>query len=378
MSIPRVVRSLFLALAISAVPAASYADISISVNIGPPALPVYEQPPCPGDGYIWTPGYWAWGPDGYYWVPGTWVVPPSVGLLWTPGYWGWTNSIYVWHPGYWGPHVGFYGGVNYGYGYSGFGYGGGRWMGNRFAYNTVVNNVRNVHVQNVYVDRTVIVNNNYNRVSFNGGPGGVNARPNQDEMRAFHDHHIDAPAMQMQHEMAARADRNQFANVNHGRPAIMAAPRPLSFEGQRPAPGNAMRPAPIQSPASVNQPQPFRNDAGQRNNMPAMDRGDSNRGWDRNGDRGGWGGRPQAAPSSNAAPSRPQPQQFQQAPQPQQVRQQPQQQFHPQGGPDMRMESRGPQPHNMVSPMQNGGGRPDFGGGHPEPMRHDEGHGPRR
>jgi hypothetical protein len=39
----------------------------------PPPLPDYEQPQAPGDGYLWTPGYWAWGGGGYYWVPGGWV-----------------------------------------------------------------------------------------------------------------------------------------------------------------------------------------------------------------------------------------------------------------------------------------------------------------
>ena len=34
--------------------------IGISVNFGPPPLPVYEQPICPADGYLWTPGYWAY------------------------------------------------------------------------------------------------------------------------------------------------------------------------------------------------------------------------------------------------------------------------------------------------------------------------------
>ena len=44
----------------------------------PPPLPDYQQPPAPGDGYIWTPGYWAWCPNGYYWVPGAWVEPPYI------------------------------------------------------------------------------------------------------------------------------------------------------------------------------------------------------------------------------------------------------------------------------------------------------------
>src|SRR6185437_9855081 len=96
-------------------------DVEVQASEAPPPLPDYAQPPCPQDGYIWTPGYWGWGGGGYYWVPGTWVQPPSVGVLWTPGYWAFGGGVYAFHAGYWGPQVGFYGGVNYGYGYGGRG-----------------------------------------------------------------------------------------------------------------------------------------------------------------------------------------------------------------------------------------------------------------
>src|SRR5260221_3857204 len=97
----------------------SFAGIGLSITIGPPALPVYQQPVCPGEGYIWTPGYWAWGDEDYYWVPGTWTLAPEPGLLWTPGYWGWGGGVYVFHAGYSGPTIPFYGGSNYGICYSG-------------------------------------------------------------------------------------------------------------------------------------------------------------------------------------------------------------------------------------------------------------------
>ncbi|HTY83228.1 MAG TPA: YXWGXW repeat-containing protein, partial [Silvibacterium sp.] len=42
----------------------------------PPPLPDYDQPPCPGDDYMWTPGYWDYASTGYYWVPGVWVQAP--------------------------------------------------------------------------------------------------------------------------------------------------------------------------------------------------------------------------------------------------------------------------------------------------------------
>src|SRR3984893_5048541 len=155
-------------LVLLAIPAASQAQIAVgvSIRVGPPALPVYVQPVCPAPGYIWTPGYWAYGPDGYYWVPGTWVMAPAVGVLWTPGYWGWGGGVYLWHAGYWGPHVGFYGGINYGFGYGGVGFAGGEWRGGVFNYNRSVTNVNTTVITNVY-NKTVIVNNNH--VAFNGG-----------------------------------------------------------------------------------------------------------------------------------------------------------------------------------------------------------------
>ncbi len=91
----------------------------------------------PAYGYEWTPGYWGWnaGYDDYYWVPGLWVMPPAIGVLWTPPWWGWVGGLYVFNAGYWGPFVGFYGGIDYGWGYGGWGYDGGYWNGNTFYYN---------------------------------------------------------------------------------------------------------------------------------------------------------------------------------------------------------------------------------------------------
>ena len=157
-------------LLLGLVPASTRAQVAvgISIRVPPPALPVYEQPPCPVEGYLWTPGYWGYGPVGYYWVPGVWVAPPRVGLLWTPGYWGFAGGLYGWHAGYWGPHVGFYGGVNYGFGYGGVGFVGGAWSGGIFRYNTAVVRVNETVVRNVYVDRTVVNNTTViNHASFN-------------------------------------------------------------------------------------------------------------------------------------------------------------------------------------------------------------------
>ena len=107
MRIASLIRSPLFALVLLAMSAAAYAQISISVSFAPPELPVYEQPLCPGEGYLWTPGYWAYANDydDYYWVPGTWVMAPEPGLLWTPAYWGWGGNGYVFYQGYWG-HAG--------------------------------------------------------------------------------------------------------------------------------------------------------------------------------------------------------------------------------------------------------------------------------
>ncbi len=227
----RISRNFLLTLSLCCAPAgflvpAALAQVAvgISVHLGPPALPVYEQPPCPGDGYIWTPGYWGYGAVGYYWVPGVWVTPPRVGVLWTPGYWGFAGGLYGWHAGYWGPHVGFYGGINYGFGYGGVGFFGGEWRGGRFAYNTAVTNVNTSVVRNVYVSRTVINNTTVNRVSFNGA-GGVMAQPRAEDQAAMREQHLEPTANQISHEQAMSHDRNQLNSFNHGTPGTAAMDR---------------------------------------------------------------------------------------------------------------------------------------------------------
>jgi hypothetical protein len=107
---------------------------------------------------------------------------------------------------------------------------GGEWHGREFAYNRSVTNVNVTVIHNTY-NRTVVVNN-VNRVSFNGGNGGVNAHATGEEMRAEHEHHVEATHEQMQHEHAASTNRAQFASVNHGRPSVAASPKPGVFSGR--------------------------------------------------------------------------------------------------------------------------------------------------
>src|SRR5665213_3666759 len=204
-------------------------EVGVSVQLAPPMLPIYVQPPLPQEGYIWTPGYWAYADGGYFWVPGTWVEPPQIGYLWTPGYWGWSGRFYRWNAGYWGPHVGFYGGINYGFGYGGRGYDGGHWDNDRFSYNRAANNFGSVQVAAAY--NAPVSARSGARVSFNGGRGGIAARPTATEQVAARDSHAPVTSAQTQHFTAARSTPTLSARQNHGAPPIAATSRPGQLTG---------------------------------------------------------------------------------------------------------------------------------------------------
>jgi WXXGXW repeat (2 copies) len=214
-----VIRSVLFSVLLLAMSAVSFGQIGLSITIAPPVLPVYEQPICPGEGYLWTPGYWGYGDDGYFWVSGDWIQAPEVGFLWTPGYWGWGGNAYAFHEGYWGQTVGFYGGISYGFGYTGNGYEGGRWNNGQFEYNTSVNRVNTTIIRNTY--NTTVVENN-TRVSFNGGTGGVEARATPQQEAAARERHIAPVAAQTSHVQQARSNPELRASANHGNPPAAA------------------------------------------------------------------------------------------------------------------------------------------------------------
>ena len=216
-------------------PAQFSVGVGFTIGTPPPALPVYTMPPAPYPNWQWTPGYWAWGPAGYYWVPGTWVAPPAVGLYWTPGYWGYNNGYYGWNGGYWGATVGFYGGINYGFGYYGSGFYGGTWNGGTFAYNTAVVNVNRTVIHNTYINKTVINRGvvSSSRVAYNGGHGGVSARPTSAQIDARRDGRAPTTAQVSQAKVAGQ-DRALYANVNKGKPPVTAVAKPISDPKQLP------------------------------------------------------------------------------------------------------------------------------------------------
>ncbi len=194
----------------------------------PPQLLDYDQPEAPAPDYLWTPGYWGWAPAGYYWVPGVWCAAPYPGALWTPGYWYFYGGRYRFHHGYWGLYVGFYGGINYGYGYYGLGYRGGYWNGPHFYYNTAVTRVNLTRVTYVY-HRPQELNTVASRVAYNGR-GGIMAQPRPAEVAALRT--TRTPAMTAQVQMRQEAARNpeQFYNQNRGKPLVTTATRPVAAD----------------------------------------------------------------------------------------------------------------------------------------------------
>ena len=188
------------------------------VTLAPPELPQYDQAPMPGDGYLWTPGFWAWNPDqqGFYWVQGTWVQPPQIGYLWTPGYWTETDDGYEYVEGYWAQDVGFYGGINYGNGYGGVGYEGAYWRNGSLFYNRLVTNFGVIVIERIYEAPTSVYSNS-GRLAFNGRHG-IAARPGAYDMAAAREQHYSATADQPVHTQRLRANT---VNPN----AYEAAPR---------------------------------------------------------------------------------------------------------------------------------------------------------
>ena len=277
----------------------------------PPPLPDYDQPPAPGDGDLWTPGYWAWGQDGYYWVPGAWVEAPYEGALWTPGYWGYWNNAYGFYPGYWGQYVGYYGGIDYGFGYIGYGYQGGYWGGGHFNYNRSFNNMNGSRAQYTYNHPVSNYQRGASRVSYNGGSGGVTVRARPAELAALHQQHTSRMGAQIENQRAASTNRAQFASVNHGRPASLAVARPLAADRNVSAPAGLRSTNRAVAQEQQHQAAPQRQQEQQRQAAPQRQQEQQR----------------QAAPQRpqeqqrQAAPQRQAPQQHQAAPQRQQEQQ---------------------------------------------------------
>lgn len=349
-------------LLLGLLPATSSAQIGIavSINTAPPELPVYSQPPCPDEGYLWQPGYWAWGPDGYYWVPGMWVEPPQPGLFWTPGYWAFQDGDYVWNDGYWGPEVGFYGGVDYGFGYPGEGFYGGMWQGNVFRYNVVVWHVGG-GFHNTYRAPVAWHRPWNSRASFNGGRG-IPARPTPQDERAMHARHFQPTREQVQQrDTAAHNPDYQFKN-NHGKPQHPAMARPSGAPArnmQHPEQKGRQNAHPNNARPGMNHTQKPRPQTETSKPMGRVQRAQPSRQATPTRPRTENQSRPQSRPAAQPHPqsrpetmpqSRPQPRQQQERPQSRPAPR-PQPESRPAERPQSRPESRpAPQPHPQSRP----------------------------
>ena len=89
--------SLLLAASMFAVPV--YAQISVNINIAPPA-PQYEVAPAVPSGYVWAPGYWGWNGDRYVWLRGRTIVQRE-GYRWEPDRWEQRDRTYYRTGGHW-------------------------------------------------------------------------------------------------------------------------------------------------------------------------------------------------------------------------------------------------------------------------------------
>jgi hypothetical protein len=124
--------------------------------------------------------------------------------------------------------VGFYGGINYGFGYFGNGYDGGRWDNGHFFYNQSYSQVNVSINRNVY--NTRVENTTINRVSFNGGSGGVQLRATAQKESFANERHMAPVAAQTEHVQSARANAELRASANNGKPPIAATAKAGAFK----------------------------------------------------------------------------------------------------------------------------------------------------
>jgi hypothetical protein len=91
--------ALAILLALTLMPAASFAQVVI--RIGPPAPIVERRPPPPDRGYVWIDGYHRYEGGQYIWTPGRWDRPPHPGAHWVAHRWVHRGDHWVLVEGHW-------------------------------------------------------------------------------------------------------------------------------------------------------------------------------------------------------------------------------------------------------------------------------------
>src|SRR5262249_5076055 len=148
------------------------------------------------------------------------------------------------------------------------------WRGGVYHYNRAVTNINTTNttiINNTYNNTTIINKNRTminNHASFNGGPGGVSARPNSAEQVASRERHFAPTSMQAQHQQSTGSNRQLLAAVNHGPPWVGASPRAGVFNGQGVTPANHA--TKFDRPAGNNNPVNNRNMGGNSTNNGSL------------------------------------------------------------------------------------------------------------
>jgi hypothetical protein len=88
-----------------------------------------------------------------------------------------------------------------------------------------------------------------NRASFNGGEGGVAAKPTSEQLLAEKETHVPASKLQVDQARASSMRGEQFVSTNQGKPTIAATARPGEFQGKGVVPAKAAGKAAQAAPA---------------------------------------------------------------------------------------------------------------------------------
>jgi hypothetical protein len=91
--------SVCLASGAAGMPSLSLADSQIINDVAPPAPRVEIAPPV-RDGFVWSPGFWAWSGHSYYWTPGSSEVQRR-GAHYVPNQWQQTGTQWLFVRGHW-------------------------------------------------------------------------------------------------------------------------------------------------------------------------------------------------------------------------------------------------------------------------------------
>lgn len=85
----------------SALSAPAFGQIQIYIGTPPPPIRYEAPPPMPGEGFVWTAGFWEPHGPHYRWVPGRYVRAPYPGAHWTPARYEHGDKGWRMHQGYW-------------------------------------------------------------------------------------------------------------------------------------------------------------------------------------------------------------------------------------------------------------------------------------